>query len=73
MDVWGGAFGRAFADTFGLQVTVVTRSSDYYGGDYHARVAKDFEELRLIIAQIEREDEEILAVIVAAVHAGIIP
>ena len=69
---WSNAFGAAWGDSWGLVVTVVTQSSDRYGGDYHARVARDFAELRQIIEQIEREDEEILAVLVTALQSGVL-
>ena len=70
MDVWGGAFGSAWGNSWGLTVVVVTRTS---GGSVFARMAKDSADLRRITAQIERDDEEILAVVLAAVQAGLIP
>ncbi|MBF0255551.1 MAG: hypothetical protein HQL47_03640 [Gammaproteobacteria bacterium] len=51
-------------------VVVVSRDS---GGGFVTRGARNAAELRRVRAQIEREDEEILAIVIAAVHAGLIP
>jgi hypothetical protein len=69
MDAWGGAFGSAWGNSWGLTVVVVIKDDD----EIYAKRVRDFYELRELAAQIERDDAEILTVIVAVVHAGLLP
>jgi hypothetical protein len=73
MDVWGGAFGSAWGNSWGLTVVVVTQPAGGGGGGYRSYTASNADELRLLAAQIEYDDQEILAVIIAAVQVGVFP
>ena len=68
---WSNAFGAAWGDSWGLVVTVVTRPA---GGGYSSVYqVSNADELRRVTAQIERDDQEILAIIIAAVQVGVFP
>lgn len=69
MDVWGGAFGTAFGDTWGFVAVVVTRDS---GGTVFAEMVRRDKELADLKKRIEADDLEIIAVVVAGLQAGII-
>jgi hypothetical protein len=51
-------------------IIVVTQQT---GGGVGVRSARNTAELKRLAAEIARDDEDILAVVIAAVHAGLIP
>lgn len=69
MDVWGGAFGAAFGDSWGYVAVVVTRDS---GGSVFAQMVRNDREAEALRKQIEQDDLEIISIVVASIQAGII-